>query len=378
MSEEFLNSIRLTSRQRHNLLQSIEHTTQGVVSSRRQHAMHEFHLADVRLEVTHPAGDIARFLVCTRNISAGGLAFLHGGFLYPGCRCVVTLPTVWSAKEKLVCNIITCRHIARHIHEFSVSFQSLIDTRRYLTLPSERALQCEPDKSRLTALSGTVLMIDACVANTKLTRHQLKHSSVEFVGTETIKEAIVTIRSGSVDTVLMDLDNLDCSPGERILDLREAGYTGPIVGVTSQPDSGLIRAALAAGADEILARPISSSDLVRVLSGCLRGNAGGSGPIPCQLERNADTLALVETYLGYIKTLSVKLMEGVEQDDLQRVLKCCRGIAQSAGGYGFPQLEQAARDAEMELLESNSVSESISQIQRLRNVCGRLEPMQLP
>ena len=378
MSDEFLNSIRLTNRQRHDLLQNLELSTQSVVNSKRRHTRHECRLADVRIEVTHPVGGTARFLVCTRNISAGGLAFLHGGFLYPGCRCEVTLPTLWGVKETQVGSIIACRHISKHIHEFSMSFESLIDTRRYLSLPSEGALQCEPDDPRLRALAGAVLMIDESVANTDLTGHHLKPSSVEFIGAESFTEAIVTVRSASVDTVLIDLDNRDRSPGEQILDLREAGYKGPIVGVTSQPDSGLTRSALAAGADEILARPISSSDLVRVLSECLSGNTGGSGPILCQLDCNADTLALVETYLGYIKKLSTKLTEGVVEDDLRRVLQCCRGIARSAGGYGFPQLEQAARDVEVALQRSNSVSESISELQRLRNVCGRLGPMELP
>jgi len=377
MTDGYMNSTRLTQRQRRELLESLEQSTSDVAESRRQHERLDCHIPEAPLAVTHPDGQVARFLVCTRNISSGGLAFLHGGFLYPGCRCEITLPTVWGGQETLIGAIVTCRHVDKHIHEFSLCFAELIDTRRFITPPGERPLVCEPDNSKIEALTGSVLMVDKSIINVDLARYHIKGANVEIHAAETIREGIVSVRSSPIDVILLDIDQVDRTPGELILEYRDAGFKGPIVCTTTTPDSDLSQAALAAGADEVISRPVSASNLVRVLSECLSGCAGASGPVRSQLECSPDTVELINNYLNYIESLAMTLSEGIETEDLDQILSGCRGIAQSAGGYGFPTLEQAAKDAEQALQDSCSVTESLQELQRLRSVCARLEPLTL-
>lgn len=377
MGDDFIDSIRLSQHQRNELLRSIDRKTQHVADSKRKHDRIDCPLTNIRLIVHHPDGEIARFIVCTRNISAGGLAFLHGGFLYPGCRCEITLPTVWGGKETLTGHVVTCRHIEKQIHEFGLAVNNLIDRRRFVTLPGERALKSEPDTLKVAALAGRVLIVDACKINADLAQHHIKSSSVVIESAESIKEGLVMIRSIPIDAVLLDIDDPDPTPEEKLLLFREAGYKGPIICTSTSPDSNRSRAALAAGADEIIGRPITASSLVRILTECLSGCDGVFGPVHCQLESSPDTVELIENYLSFISSLSTSLTKGIEEEDLANVLKDCRSISLSAGGYGFPSLEQAANDAETAINESKSITESLQELQRLRSVCSRLEPISI-
>ncbi len=375
MDNDFLNSTRMTQRQQRELLRTIEQASKPVEESNRKHDRIEYHVPDVRLKVAHPDGEVAKFLVCCRNISTGGISFLHGGFLYPGSRCEFTLPTVWGGEEVIFGKVATCRHIEKQTHEFGVTFDSMIDRRRFITLPGERALESEPEKSKIASLAGRLLMIDACAINVDLARHHIKESNVEIIGTETAAEGIVVTRSEPIDALLLDIDEAEAEPGEMIREFREAGYKGPIVATTADPDSTRSAAALDAGADEIVGRPLSASNMVRVLTECLSGCASSMGPIRCQLENDPGAIELVANYLEYVETLVDTLTKGIEAEDADSVLKVCLAISQSANGYGFPPLEQAANDAAVALRESMSINEAIGELQRFSSACKRLEPI---
>ncbi|MCB9837805.1 MAG: response regulator [Phycisphaeraceae bacterium] len=375
MSGDYLNTNRLTDRQRHDLLRSIEQTTRGVPDSRRQHTRHECHLKDVRIEVTTPDGKAARYLVCTRNISNGGIAFLHGAFLYPGSRCSITLPTVLNIDETLVGSIVNCRHLVKHIHEFSVQFDELIDTRRYLTPPGEQPVERGPEAAKLAVLRGTVLMVAEDAAKVAEVESLVMGSRVRVTAAGSVTEGLIALRSGPIDTVLLDIDSSGAGPAAALQEIRRSGYKGPIVGITGDADGERAKAALDAGADEILEHPARIAGLVRVLCECLSGGSSIRDAFSCQLVRTPDTIALVESYMQYIGTILSALAEGVEHDELEKVLECCNGIAQSAGGYGYPRLEQVARDAVLALNRTCSIQESDPALQRLRNACERLEPL---
>jgi hypothetical protein len=95
--------------------------------SRRAHKRIEYRQANVALIVEHPGGTSANFLVCTRNISAGGISILHGGFIHPGSRCKIGLPQRDGNQCALIGTVVSCRAVDGFIHEVGLKFQHLID-----------------------------------------------------------------------------------------------------------------------------------------------------------------------------------------------------------------------------------------------------------
>jgi len=375
MNDQYVDSIRLSQRLQRELLCSIEATRQEVAESNRQHERIEFHTPGLRLEVRHPDGETARFLVCGRNISAGGVSFLHGGFLYPGSRCWITRPTVWSGEATIQGKIVSARHVAKRMHEFGIAFDDLVDRRRFVTLPGEKALEKEPEIRKISSLSGRVLFIDESELQAKLAAFHLKDSGITVITAKSAVEGIVELRSGPIDAVLIDIDTQEEPPAGLISQLREGGCKGPAIAVTTDPDGELAEAAILAGASEILGKPLTANALVRALGESLAPDTVGSGPIRSQLGNNTQATELVDHYVGFVHSLVEELNSSIEHENGDAIRKVCRTIAESAGGYGFPQLEQVARLADMALEESAAINEALTEIQKLLHVCRRIEPV---
>ncbi len=378
VAEEFHNSIRLSQQQRSQILQSMNRNSVGVADSRRQHTRHPYEIERVPVVVFNAEGEQSKFIVCTRNISSGGLAFLHGGFLYPGSKCAVTLRSVWGEQQVLVGNIVNCRHIEKHIHEFSIKFTEPIDVRCFLTLDGEQPLRSADEASvpgEENGLTGAVLMIDPSEINAPLVRHYLKGTQVELVNEITVEEGIVALRSSRFDAVLIAFGSVDREPDELVREFRESGFNGSLICATSTPESDQAKAALNAGANEIIPIPITPQSLHRILNTCMNGDAGDFGPIPSQLPYSPDAVELVQNYLEHVSKLAGEIEAAAASDDLELLGKRCDSIAQSASGYGFPMLEEAAKELQQGLSDTPAVDAIKDQLQRLQQICSRLAPM---
>jgi hypothetical protein len=84
------------------------------------------------VEITGPTGPALTFVVIGRNLSSGGLAFLHGAPLPIGTPCSVTLFDKEGAPSISPGNIVRCRKVAGRIHELGISFSSKIDVSRFV------------------------------------------------------------------------------------------------------------------------------------------------------------------------------------------------------------------------------------------------------
>jgi predicted Zn-dependent protease len=94
--------------------------------SRRSHERIPYRGRHGILYTTQTQRDVA-FIVPTRNISRGGLSFLHGQTMHAGQACSVSLMTNdgnWITIEGVV---VRCRHVRGVIHEIGVRFKGLTD-----------------------------------------------------------------------------------------------------------------------------------------------------------------------------------------------------------------------------------------------------------
>lgn len=82
------------------------------------------------LEVEHPGGSRARLLVRPRNISRGGVGFLHGGFLHDRSPCRVYLWLSDGGVFRVAAHVAHCRHVSGKIHEVGLKFATSVDLSR--------------------------------------------------------------------------------------------------------------------------------------------------------------------------------------------------------------------------------------------------------
>ncbi len=137
--DTFNNLVRLTDSERDHLLDRLDRgsarkplVSEGVSIERRKDPRLEYREVEVPLVVEHPGGGGAWLLVCARNISAGGLAFIHGGFLHVGSRCRMLLHRLNGERELIGGEIVNCRHVEGALHEFSVRFEHKIEPSEFV------------------------------------------------------------------------------------------------------------------------------------------------------------------------------------------------------------------------------------------------------
>lgn len=81
----------------------------------------------VEVRIDHPGGSTAVYLVQPRDLSAGGMGFLHGGFLHPGALCSVKLRDKAGKTVLVTGKIARSRMIKGRTHEVGIAFEERIE-----------------------------------------------------------------------------------------------------------------------------------------------------------------------------------------------------------------------------------------------------------
>ena len=107
-------------------------------AERRRHERHT-HRVNEGLEVIFDAfdGQPVTCRVRPRNLSQGGIAFLHEAYVYPETRCTVVLVSVTDQPIEVSGKVVGCRHIAGKLHEVAMSFDRTIEPDDFLECVQE-------------------------------------------------------------------------------------------------------------------------------------------------------------------------------------------------------------------------------------------------
>ncbi len=99
-----------------------------------------------------------QFIVRPRNLSVGGISVLHGGFLYAGTACTITLRTIDGEQLRVAGEIIRCRCVHGRAHELNVHFDQPIEIENFIDLHQARVV------------AGTEAAAYSCAQVTRLAR----------------------------------------------------------------------------------------------------------------------------------------------------------------------------------------------------------------
>ncbi len=139
-----IKSVRVDKALLRRILDALDNSGAGFELNKRRHERLAYRGRQVILYTKQTERDVA-FIVPTRNISRGGMSFLHGQMMHIGQQCVVDLAANdgnWLTVEGTV---VRCRHIRGMIHEIGLKFNSLVnledlrDIRTEAPAPTENA-----------------------------------------------------------------------------------------------------------------------------------------------------------------------------------------------------------------------------------------------
>lgn len=110
---------------------------------RRKFARHLHRCLRVVLIVSEVGGEVA-FVVATRNVSQGGVCFLHRQMMYSGEQCKLVFP-LQEGKHLLVpARTIRCQHIRGVLHEIGVRFTRPLGLNEFSQLVKQGEESLEP------------------------------------------------------------------------------------------------------------------------------------------------------------------------------------------------------------------------------------------
>ncbi|MEC9373007.1 MAG: hypothetical protein VYC34_04150 [Planctomycetota bacterium] len=140
--ESHRDLIRLTEEARDQVLSHLDEAAARPSERDERRTLNRiaYRAADIPVVIRKASGEEERFVVAGRNLSAQGMAFIHGAKVATGARCEVTLRARDGAEERVPGEVIGCRLLGGHLHEVSMRFRKTIDPRRFLAPDAATAI----------------------------------------------------------------------------------------------------------------------------------------------------------------------------------------------------------------------------------------------
>ena len=370
-----------------------------------------FRRQQIPVRIDHPGGSVSECRVLTRDLSTGGLSFVHTGYVHVGTRVEVTLRRVeGGASDQILGTVMRCTHLGRTWHTVGVKFDARVVVDLYASPPAGDESRSGTGAGVTAAppgpLSGRLLHVEQAEMERRLLAHHLRHTGLEVVGAGDIAEAMKLLRAGRFDVTVTDVNFVlrpeDEAAGEAgeggeksgagegrrgrrsaravVRALRATGHAGAIGVLTGETSEILLHGLDEAGAAGVLHRPCPAARLIEAVSDWLGGdrdkNNKRPGPLRSDLADQAEFRPALSRYVAGLSKLSAALRQSAEagRDD-DRCRAICQTLRTTAAAHGFAEIAAAA-DRTLALLQIRAASADTSQdvreaLTRLADLCGR-------
>ncbi len=370
-SEEYFSHLSLDQTERSKLLCRLDDAPANQARrNRRRWKRWEYRRSDIAVIVRHPGGGLGRYLVCARNLSAGGISFIHGGYIHTGSDCRVVLLRRDGTPLAVAGVVVHCRHIESSHHEIGIQFHKEVDPTTILPASTLAGANEDDQSLEMPALDGRLLVVDQSPADRRLMTHHLSATGITMMMVESSGAALEALKRRSFDIVLCELSLADDAV-RMIKQMREVEFRGPIVVVTAENDAARLIKAREAGANEIVGKPYDPGYLASLLAEWLDA-PGVDPPIYSSIEDKPGMAELITDFIEQAQRKANALEKALKDEDKGRVREAVLALMGSGAGYGFEGLTEAARATLIALETSSNLKDLEAPLRRLVAICQRL------
>jgi len=286
-------------------------------------------------------------LIHTRCVGQDGLSFLHGSYIHAGSACSIQLVTLHGSWEDVTGKIVRCEYVEGNIHEASIKFDRSID-------PSLFAADAAPCR---------ILLVDDDPAIARLASFHLAelnaHSEHVTSGTEAIEKALET----PYDLILLDIDMPEMDGIEVVAVLRSKGYSGLIAAFISLSDPEDRVKYLKAGFDQHVDKPVTREVLSKLLE-TIREE-----PVHSLFHNDPAMAELIDAFVAELPATIRQLETVALENNGPRLLQLAQMLTESAGGYGFDVITEAASALRQACLRGDAIDHLQPLIDRVVRLC---------
>ena len=320
-----VRSLRLEEGELNKILDTLDEREDEASASNRKSERFRFRRPNILIQIKQPGDGSSQTFYChSRDLSSTGISVLHGGYVHVGSRCVIQLITSHGAWDNIPGIVARCCYLQSNIHEVGIRFERDI----------------EPGSFCPAAVRLKVLVVEDQSLMAKLTAKILAQANalIEIAGNG--QEALETIGESGYDLILTDIEMPVMDGFAFVTALRDRGYGGLIVALTSLTSEKDRVRCLEAGCNDVLQKPPRLEDLQGILDSLKRE------PVLSSL---ADDLSMRELISEFVLQLPQKLNEIRQaqiQCDSEALNSLARRLRHEASGFGFEPIADSARGLE--------------------------------
>jgi len=363
------NTLHLSSDRLSVLMDELDQMSESK-SARRSHARLEYRRHAVEVEVYQPSGGSVGFCVACRNISRGGMSVLHSSYMHIGTKCRLKLRHKENGDQWIVAEVVQCRHVTGRVHDVGLHFTREIDVNDYVRLdPLSETFSLEhvePGK-----LKGRVLLVTASVIEKKLVEVYLSETALRMVHVESYQEMASQL-SEPFNVVLCDFDMDAAGAQSRVLELRAAGHSLPVIAISGDTSVDARDSIREARASAFVPKPIERDSLLRALAEYLildRKCDGAEQVQHTKQETDPSLKALAELFAKDLQQFAEELATAVTQDDEKSLRYICARIRGTGPLLGHGAIADSAARVISTLDEEASIAAAQEAINTLIGLC---------
>lgn len=344
-------------------------------STRRQTRRLPYRHWPVPVVLFQPQGTRSAIAVVSRNLSRGGMSFLHGAYVHTELPVLVLLKNQSGVDVQITGRVTRCRHVERHLHEVGVRFNDPVNVHDFLPVDLVGA-QFSLEVTDPGMLRGKLLLVADYDIDRQLIMHMLEPTQMSPTPVASVMEAVTAAGKSAFDIVLSDFD-LGTGTGLDLCGaLRKSGCTAPVIIMSSDVSGSTRRLAREANCEAFLNKPFTRDLLFSALAEFLllgpasQSEAGGSRTT---LPPDSPLMPLVQKFAAEVNEIVPMLEQLLRDDKPEDFVRAATRLAGTASALGFAPLSRIAESAIRSVNSSSSLKESAEAVNTFVAACKRIE-----
>lgn len=311
-------------------------------------------------------GSCVSFTVFPRDISAGGMAVHHGGFVCPGVRCLISMQDRNGIPRTIRASVVRCGFVVGRTHLLGIKFDETLRVHDFVEMSTDR--HCENHQSTPHKAVGTLLCLESDLGALRAIERVIESTDGQFIGTSSCHECMERLVPHP-GLILASYEALN-SCGEWMSRIRNSGYTGPVVMTTTDLSGVVAQVAHVYGTEETLTKPLTRRDILRVVTHYLHCAAQGVSHTQV-VQRPSRSVATEHIPLSELETCAARIRSTASE--LQRVAKQSIGqlrtlvleIERAASSHGFDGIATSAQELVQQIERTMGTPSTREQLDQL-------------
>jgi CheY-like chemotaxis protein len=288
----------------------------------RENDRYRYRVDSLVVEFCDPAGTWTRYEVPSRNISRTGVCVVLGHFAYANTECRVHLVSLYGHSQPVRGKVVRCRYVpgSGRMHEVGIQFSTPIDVGLFYR----------------GATYTRALVAAAESATQRAVERVLKAMQFDIVIAKTGMEAVELTSQQSFDMLLAELELPAMNGAEAVRELRNRGFSRPVVALTPGTEEEISQRCLEAGFTSWSARPYNRETLGAVVE-ALRAE-----PIVSAHLRDPKMATQIDSFVRDLPERAREMEVAIIEKDFESIGRTARMLKESGLAHGFEPISRHA------------------------------------